>query len=146
MKPITISKKIALVVLAVSIATVNISVAHASTPGIDINNLISSLLTNPTFLMTFVIEFALGLGLGYFSAKVFKYILALIGIFIVGVLLNVWQSPQLGANITAQLTQLGLTWDKIQPVALSLLYTLGITTVMPITIGFAIGIVIAIAK
>ena len=141
------SKSAILVAVAISVVALNISVVHASTPGnIDIGGLISSLLTNPAFLITFVIEFALGLGLGYFSAKVFKYIVALIAIFIVGVFLNVWQSPQLGINIKAQLDAAGLSWNNVQPVVLSLLYTLGITTVLPITIGFAIGMVIAMAK
>jgi hypothetical protein len=102
----TVFKKV--LVLILLIATINISVAHASTLTIDIGQLVTSILTNPTFLVTFFIEFALGLGLGFFSVKVFKYIIALIGIFLVGVILNVWQSPQLGTDITSQLRQLGL--------------------------------------
>ena len=140
------SKKIVPVALAVSVAALNISIVQASTPGIDIGKLFASLFLNPSFLMTFIIEFALGFGLGYFSVKVFKYIIALIGIFIVGILLNIWQTPQLGTSITSELAQLGLTWSEVLPVALSLVYTLGITTVMPITIGFAIGLIVAMTK
>lgn len=77
------SNKIVLVVVAILAIVINISVAYAQNPAIinqtspDIGGLISSLLTNPTSLVIFVIQLGLGLGLGYFSAKVFKYMLAL---------------------------------------------------------------------
>jgi uncharacterized membrane protein (Fun14 family) len=120
--------------------------AFAQVPGRGTQSLITSLFMNTSNLLTFIIELALGIGLGYFSAKVFKYILALIGIFIIGVLLNVWQSPQLSSNIQDQLKQLGLNWNNIYPVLMSLIYMLGLTTVLPITLGFIIGLVIAIFK
>lgn len=150
------SNKIILVVVAILAIAINISVAYAQNPAIinqtspDIGGLISSLLTNPTSLVIFVIQLGLGLGLGYFSAKVFKYMLALIGIFVVGVLLNVWQLSQSQtsqlSNIQQQLSTLSVTWGNLYPVIMSLIYQLGLTTVLPITLGFVIGLVIAIAK
>jgi len=136
--------------LAVAVAltlALNVSVAFAQPPqGEDIGSLLISTFTNPSSLITFVIELALGIGLGYFSTKILKYILALIGIFIIGVLLNVWQSPQLGVNIGEQLKRLDLEWSKISPVIMSIVYTIGLTTVLPITLGFLIGVVIAMSK
>lgn len=143
------SKKILLTTIAVLVIVLNISVASAqipSTDSVDIGALLSSLFANPASLIIFVIQLALGIGLGYFSAKIFKYILALIGIFIIGVLLNIWQSPQLESNIREQLTSLGLTWSKVYPVLLSLIYMLGLTTVLPITLGFVIGLIIVAIK
>ena len=75
-----------------------------------------------------------------------KYIVALILIFVIGVVLNIWNSPALGANIQQQLSSLGLEWGKVYPVLLSIVYMLGITTILPITVGFFIGVVIAIVK
>lgn len=144
----SISKKSLLVVAFALTLALNISIASAQAPQGDIASLLLSTFTNPSSLITFIVEFVLGIGLGYFSTKVLKYILALIGIFIIGVLLNVWQSPQLGANIGEQLKQLapGLTWEKVSPVVMSIIYMIGLTTVLPITLGFVIGMVIAIAK
>jgi hypothetical protein len=146
MKYITISRKLLLAVLAILTLTLNVSVVSAQSSSPDFGSIISSVFSNPSSIIVFIIEFALGLGLGYFSAKVIKYIMALIGIFIVGVVLNVWTIPNLGANIQQQLNSLGLEWSKIYPVLLSIIYILGLTTVLPITLGFIIGIVIAIAK
>ena len=45
-----------------------------------------------------------------------------------------------------QFLNLGLTWDKVYPVLMSLVYTLGLTTIFPITLGFIAGLVIALFK
>lgn len=146
MKFITTPKKLFLAVLAVLAVTLNVSLVFAQSSSPDIGSIISSLLSNPYSLIIFIIELALGLGLGFFSVKAIKYILALICIFIVGVLLNVWATPNFGTSIKQQLSSLGLTWSSLHPVIMSIIYLLGLTTVLPITIGFIIGIVIAIVK
>ncbi|MDQ1280917.1 MAG: hypothetical protein QG670_2180 [Thermoproteota archaeon] len=102
--------------------------------------------SSPAFLIIFIIQLVLGLGLGYFSIKIFKYLIALIGIFVVGLLLNVWQTPMLGTNLSGELVQLGLTWQQIYPIVMSIILTLGLTTVLPITLGFVIGIIVAMVK
>ena len=142
----TLMKKSLLAIAFVLTLALNVSVASAQGPQGDIGSFLLSTFTNPSSLIIFLIEFALGAGLGYFSTKIFKYILALIGVFIIGVLLNVWQSPQLGSNLGSQLTQLGLSWEKISPVVISVMYMFGLTTVFPITLGFIIGVVAAMAK
>ena len=127
-------------------ATLNASVVFAQSSSPNLGNIVSSVFSNPFSLTIFVIQFALGVGLGYFTLRVIKYIVALIAIFVIGVVLNIWAAPKLGANITQQLSSLGLEWSKIYPVFLSIIYMIGLTTVLPITIGFIIGIVIALAK
>jgi hypothetical protein len=146
MKSIT-PDKLFLAVLAVLIASLNVSVVLATnSTSPNLGSIISSTFSNPYSLIIFIIEFALGLGLGYFAAKVIKYIVALIGIFIVGVVLNIWTTPNFGATIQQQLSSLGLDWSKVYPVIQSIIYMLGLTTVLPTTLGLIIGIVIAIAK
>ena len=120
--------------------------ASAQTNSSDLGGVTTSLFMNPNTVLIFVIELLLGLGLGYFSVKIVKYIVALILIFVIGVVLNIWNSPALGANIQQQLNSLGLEWGKVYPVLLSIVYMLGITTILPITVGFFIGVVIAIVK
>ena len=132
-----------LVVLSV---TLNAPVIFAQSSSANLGSIVSSVFSNPYSLAIFVIQFALGVGLGYFTLKIVKYIVALIAIFIIGVVLNIWAGPNLGSNITQQLSSLGLEWSKIYPVFLSIIYMIGLTTVLPITIGFIIGIVIALAK
>ena len=146
MKFITTSMKLVLAILAVLVVILNVSVVFAQSSTPDIGSIISSLLSNPYSLLIFVIELVLGLALGFFSVKAIKYILALICIFIVGVLLNVWATPNLGTSIQKQLSSLGLTWSSLHPVIMSIVYLLGLTTVLPITVGFIIGIVIATVK
>jgi len=108
----------------------------------DIPSLITSLITSPTALITFLIEFALGIGLGYFSVKVAKYLLALVAILIVGVLLNIWQS----GNLQEIVTELKPLWSTIYPVIQSLIILIGLTTILPITLGFIIGFIIGVQK
>jgi hypothetical protein len=146
MKFITTSMKLVLAILAVLVVILNVSVVFAQSSTPDIGSIISSLFSNPYSLLIFVIELVLGLALGFFSVKAIKYILALICIFIVGVLLNVWATPNLGTSIQKQLSSLGLTWSSLHPVIMSIVYLLGLTTVLPITVGFIIGIVIATVK
>ncbi len=106
-------------------------------------NMIIPALTAPSTAIIFIIELILGIGLGYFSAKIALYILALIGIILVGVLLNAWQAQ---ISLGTTLSNLGLTWNQVAPVITALIVMLGITTVLPITLGFIIGVVIAVFR
>jgi len=131
-----------LTILVVSTLITQITVVHGQGSDIDMPSLITSLLTSPTVLITFFIQFALGLGLGYLSVKVAKYLIALLAIFIVGVLLNIWQS----ANLQEMVGGLSLQWSKVYPVIQALIVLVGLTTVLPITLGFIIGFVVALQK
>ena len=145
MRILTGLRKFLLTILAILtlVVTLNISVASAQSSGPNFSSLILSLFTNTSSLITFIIEFVLGLGLGYFAAKVIKYLLALIGIFIVGLVLNVWNAPNIWTNIQQQLGNSGLEWSKVYPAFLSIIYILGLTTILPITLGFILGVIIA---
>ncbi|MCW3986790.1 MAG: hypothetical protein NWE87_00575 [Candidatus Bathyarchaeota archaeon] len=134
--------KMSLTILVVSTLITQITVVHGQGSDIDMPSLITSLLTSPTVLITFFIQFALGLGLGYLSVKVAKYLIALLAIFIVGVLLNIWQS----ANLQEMVGGLSLQWSKVYPVIQALIVLVGLTTVLPITLGFIIGFVVALQK
>ena len=134
--------KIPLTILVAFTVLTQLTAVHGQGADIDMPSLITSLLTSPTVLITFFIQFGLGIGLGYLSVKVAKYLLALLAIFIVGVLLNVWHS----ANLQDMVAGLSLQWLKVYPMIQALIVLVGLTTVLPITLGFIIGFVVGLQK
>jgi uncharacterized membrane protein (Fun14 family) len=130
--------------ILIVISTVCLStVALAESPDKDFGSFLLSLFGNSSALITFTVEFLLGLGLGYFSVKALKYVLALIGIVVVGILLNIWQGPQIMKIIQEQLN---IEWLKMYQLILAILLALGITTILPLSLGFIVGIVIGAAR
>ncbi len=103
--------------------------------------LLTSLLANPAVLATFVIQFGLGFGLGYFSARVLKHILALIGILVLGTFLNAWQ---FSVGLEDFMTEAGYRWEEIYRVIMDVLSAFGILTIIPTTAGFFLGVLVAI--
>jgi hypothetical protein len=83
-----------------------------------------------------VIELFLGIGLGYVSLKALKYLLAFVALTLLGVLLNIWQAPLLASQLGAQ------DIVSVSSQFLTFAYTLGLTTVMPLTLGFIVGAII----
>jgi len=100
---------------------------------------ISNALSNPKVLIAIGIQFALGLALGYFSVKVLKYILALIGVLILGSILSVWS---LGGNINELISSIGVEVQKVLPLIKRVVSALGIFTIGPVAVGFLIGLII----
>ena len=113
----------------------------------EINTTLSTLLTqalsNPSVAISVLIQFILGLALGYVAAKAAKYIAAFILILVVGAALNVWS---LGLTTDQVLAKLGEEFFKLKEALMPLLQTLGILTVGPVSIGFFIGLAIALIK
>ncbi len=129
---------IGLAVLAVPACLAETATTEANVTQVELPEFISVALSNPKVLVAVVIQFLLGLGLGYFSVKVIKYILALIGILVLGSVLSVWS---LGGSVDEFLTRLGIETQKVLPLIKSIMATLGILTVGPVAIGFIIGII-----
>lgn len=137
-----VKTKVILLILVVLTLFTQTTVVHGQDVDGSFPSLIASLFTSPTVLITFFIEFALGIGLGFLSVKVAKYIIALLAIFIVGVLLNVWQSGTLQDLVAG----LNLQWSKVYPVFQALIIIVGLTTVLPVTLGFVIGFVVGLQR
>jgi len=110
--------------------------------GVDLQSVISELMSNPIVLASFVVKFFLGLILGYFLAKVFKYILALVAIVLIGLLLDIWQ---LG-GLEEFFSRSGLEWSKVYPLIQTLISALGILTTLPIGVVFLLGGMIAMKR
>lgn len=106
-------------------------------------NIINTVLSDPRAVAAATIQFLLGLALGYFSVKVLKYLLALIGIIVLGAILSVWS---IGGSIEGFLINMGSEAGKRWPVISGFLQTLGILTVGPVTAGVVLGLIIGLLR
>jgi len=135
-------RRYSVVALALILAALNIVAVSAQPTGQDLG-FILSLFGNPSVLLVFGIELLLGIGLGYFAIKALKYVIAVILILAVGLLLNIWQAPNILQTIQGQL---GIPMNQLWSIMLSIVYAFGLTTVLPITLGFIIGVILAIVR
>jgi len=110
----------------------------------DLSDVLTELLSSPKTLIIFLIQLGLGFGLGYFSVKALKYIIAIISLLILGVLLNIWQF----GGLQGFLKKIGYTVDFAQLIKMltSIASLLGILTILPIGVGFFLGAIVAVRK
>ena len=131
-----------LLIITLSINTYAQVTNQTETSVID---LISEAIKEPRVAIALAIQFFLGLGLGYVSAKVLKYIVAFIVILVLGMMLNVWSIG--GASSTEEaLRAITEKWREVWPLLKDMLTTLGIMTVGPVSIGFILGALIAFMR
>ena len=120
---------------AMTVLSFNTVKVVAQVEGTDLGKLISTIFSNPASLFIFVSQLFLGIGLGYVALRALKYLLALAALIIIGIILNVWQAPQLDIDlraVSAQIVKFALAF--------------GLTTMLPLTIGFIIGALIGTLK
>lgn len=110
----------------------------------DLSDVLTELLLSPKTLIIFLIQLGLGFGLGYFSVKALKYIIAILCLLTLGVLLNIWQF----GGLKGFLKKIGYTTDFAQLIKMltSIVSLLGILTILPIGAGFLIGAIVAVRK
>lgn len=108
----------------------------------NLSDVVSNIISNPVSLMVFLIQIALGFGIGYFTMKALKYILAVVALLMIGVMLNIWQF----GSIEEFLRMLGMDWTNILSTAQSALMVLGVLTVLPLGLGFCLGIFIGVVR
>jgi len=111
-----------------------------TTTAIDISSFIGSILINPRAYIVMLIQFLLGLGLGYVAMKALKYILGAVGIIFLGIALGVWS---IGNSIYETLYRMELIAKSLWEIAYSLLTALGLLVIGPVTVGFIVGALIA---
>lgn len=96
-------------------------------------------LSDSKVLVAVVIQFLLGLGLGYVSVKAIKYVLAFIALLVLGSFLSVWS---LGGSIETTLKNL----SELAGLVKNFLFVLGLMTVGPVSVGFLLGALIALLR
>lgn len=106
---------------------------------LSISEFMTEILSTPTgFIVTFI-QFLLGLALGYITAKIFKYIIAMIAILILGSILSVWS---IGSLSKESLSKIGVTLETLKNIVIALVTLL----VGPIAIGFIVGAIMGLIK
>ena len=115
--------------------SLNAARASAQSNGTDLGKLATTLFTDTGSLFIFVVQLFLGIGLGYVALRALKYLLALVAVVVLGMVLNVWQAPRLGLDLAQAYGQL-----------VTLAYAFGLTTMLPLTVGFIVGAVIGTLK
>jgi len=136
---------IAILIMLIILALIPATFVYAAEAGqeVDLWDILSRASTDPKVLTAFIIQLLMGIGLGYVSVKVAKYILTFIGILIIGSILSVWS---LGGSVEEYIVSLGSQFKSLVPYIKNLLITLGILTVGPVTLGFIIGFIIGLRK
>lgn len=105
----------------------------------EIGDVINVVLSNPQLAIVMLIQFILGLALGYIAVKALKYIIAFIAIMALGLLLSVWTIRTTPEEV---LKTIGLTISAVKSIVL----LLGLTTAGPVLVGFIVGVIIALVK
>ncbi|MCS7128590.1 MAG: hypothetical protein N3E36_04445 [Sulfolobales archaeon] len=118
-------------------------IALPANASIDGESFFTTALQNPKVLITMLIQFTLGFGLGYFGVKVIKYVLAFIAILVIGAILSIWS---LGEPIDAFLSKIVPESKQLLEAIYDFLKFLGVMTVGPIAIGFMLGALVAIVR
>lgn len=108
----------------------------------SLSELVQAALTNKQTAIVMLIEFLLGFGLGYTAIKAIKYIIAFIGILLIGSALSVWS---FGSGNNQELVRLlGEEFKKLLPIIKSFLTAFSIVVVGPTSIGIIAGILFAV--
>ena len=100
---------------------------------------VETILADPKVAAAVIIQFLMGLGLGYFAVKVLKYVVAFIAILVLGSFLSVWS---LGGSVESSLQMLGEVASTVK----GLLTVLGVMTVGPVSVGFIVGALISLLR
>lgn len=111
--------------------------------GLNIIDIISMIFTNERILISMLIQFLLGVAVGYYFAKAIKYLIALVLVLIIGSLLNVWS---FSASMEDGLTRYFRNMLEYKDEALMLIKIFGALLVGPVLVGFMIGLVIGLTR
>lgn len=119
--------------------------ASAGDTGVNATQIdfLGKVLSNPRTYIVVIVQFLLGLALGYFSLKALKYIVALILVVVLGMVLSVWS---IGGDIYDLLANIYGSSSQLIHVVESLASTLGLLALGPTTVGFIIGAILAWIK
>ncbi len=108
-----------------------------------IGGIVGTIMSNPQTGTVMLIEFLLGFGLGYTAVKALRYILAFIGILLLGSALSVWS---IGANSAEIAEKIGMEVKQLLPLLKGLMTVFGTIVVGPASVGVLVGIIVASIK
>ena len=105
--------------------------------------LLTESLQNPTVLVAIAIQFVLGFAAGYYMAKIAKYIVALVAVFVVGALIGAWG---VSGSVEDTLRALTQNWAEVKDLTLQLVKLLSTILVGPTALGFFVGLAVGVTR
>jgi hypothetical protein len=134
---------LATIIIVAGLAVVGYAEATNTTTNTTVTDIIAKAMSDPKVAIATLIQFLLGFALGYYSVKIARYLLAWIGVIILGSLLSVWS---LGGSAEDILTKIGAEAKKVLPIVKDFLAALGILTVGPVAAGFIVGLIVGFTR
>ena len=98
---------------------------------------------DPLVLAGLAVQFLLGMGLGYVSAKALKYILAFMGLLALAAAINGYT---FGSSMERMVEEYYQQAVEVVPHVKRMLAAVGLLTIGPTTIGFILGAVVGLIK
>ncbi len=129
--------------LAAQAALAQTETATTQPSNTTLSEMVGLAFENPRVAVVIGIEFLLGAALGYLAVKVVRYVLAFIGILLLGSALSVWS---LGGSVEEMAKRLGMEVVQLAPLLKQIFFTIGLTIVGPASLGFIVGFIIAMIK
>ncbi len=105
--------------------------------------LLTRLASNPTALVAITIQFLLGLAVGYYTAKIAKYVVALVVTFIIGALIGAWGTA---GSVESAVREITRNWEQIKPLIWQLVQVVGTILVGPTALGFFVGLALGVLR
>ncbi|MEM1619630.1 MAG: hypothetical protein QXU97_05880 [Fervidicoccaceae archaeon] len=102
-------------------------------------------LRDPWALANLLLQFGLGFGLGYISARILKYVVALAALLVLGAALNVWSLGRV-SNASEAISYAVQRLRELLPELKALAGTLGVLALGPVSLGFIVGLIVAFAR
>ncbi len=101
---------------------------------------------DPLILAALVVNFLVGVGLGYLSIKIAKYMVAAVGLIAASLAFNVWVYGRSPEELTPLSRLAGEALEEVKLLLVEAAKVLGLMTLSPLTIGFVMGLVVGAVK
>jgi uncharacterized membrane protein (Fun14 family) len=110
---------------------------------ITITDLPEMISTNPKMAIAILVQVLLGLAAGYYTAKIAKYVVALVGVLVLGALIGAWGAA---GSVEDMLERVSSQLAAFKDAVVGVMGLLGFLLVGPTAIGFVLGIVIGLLR
>ncbi len=111
--------------------------------GAGFAELLATVASNPTAAMALLVQFLLGFAAGYYMAKIARYIVALVAVFILGALIGAWG---VSGTVDDALRRLGRAVAESKDAIMSILQVFGFVLVGPTALGFFVGLLVGVVR
>ena len=107
------------------------------------SDVLVTVVSNPAASLAVLIQLLLGFAAGYYMAKIARYIVALVAVFVVGALIGAWG---VSGSVDEALKKLGKAAMESKDAIMSLMQVFGFVLVGPTAIGFFLGLLFGVVR